>query len=132
MGLHRVADIVLWLQKFNVDWPALRQQLHTSGLKTAAWTMLSLVRMLSPDRFAPAVDGPLQLLRPRRLRAAYLGSWLNQDMSARFTHLHIARLLGLSLFLHDQPGGAWRALRGWQRSRGSRAKDAGVFEGLSK
>jgi hypothetical protein len=132
MGLHRVADVVLWLQKYEADWPALHQQLDSCGLKTAAWTMLSLVRMLSPARFARGVEMPLQSLRPARLRAAYLRTWLNQDLSARFTHLHIARLLGFSILLHDQPAGAWRALRGWQRSRGSRDKDARVFEGLMK
>ena len=132
MGLHRVADIVLWLQKYNVDWPALYQQLAATGLKTAAWTMLGLVRMLSPARFAQVVDGPLQALQPNRLRAAYLRTWLNQDMSARFTHLHIARLLGLSVFLHDQPTDAWRAFRGWQRSRGSQEEDAAVFDRLTR
>ena len=132
MGLHRVADVVLWLQTHDADWPALHQQLEASGLKTAAWTMLSLVRMLSPAQFARVVDAPLQSLRPHRLRAAYLGTWLQRDLSARLSHLHLARLLGLSVFLHDQPAGAWRALRGWQRSRGSRDKDAAVFDGLTK
>jgi len=132
MGLHRVADIVLWLQKYDTDWPALHRQLDASGLKTAAWTMLSLVRMLSPERFAHLVEVPLNSLRPNPVRATYLRTWLHQDLSSRLRHLHIARLLGLSVFLHDQPAGAWRALRGWQRSRGSRDKDAGVFEGLTK
>ena len=132
MGLHRLADIVLWLRKHDVDWPALHQLLDASGLKTAGWTMLSLVRVLSPDRFAAVVERPLQSLRPNSVRAAYLNNWLNLDLSARFSRLHIARLLGLSLFLHDQPAGAWRALRGWQRSRGSRENDTRVFEGLSK
>ena len=132
MGLHRVADIVLWLQKCEVDWRGLRQELDASGLKTAAWTMLKLVRLLSPDSFAEIVDGPLQSLRPSTVRAAYLNNWLNRDFSARLSRLHIARLLGLSLFLHDQPAGAWRALSGWRQSRKSRATDAGVFGGLSK
>lgn len=132
MGLHRVADIVLWLQKFDTDWRTLHQQLDASGLKTAAWTMLSLVRMLSPDTFAHVVEAPLNSLRPDPIRAAYLRAWLSQDLSARLTHLHIARLLGLSLFLHDEPAGAWRALRGWQRARGSRGKDAAVFHAMTK
>src|SRR5688572_6227585 len=79
MGLHRVADIVLWLQKYDTDWPALHQQLEASGLKTAAWTMLSLVRMLSPDRFAHRLEAPLRLLQPNPVRAAYLRAWLHGD-----------------------------------------------------
>ena len=132
MGLHRIADVALWLQKHDVDWPALHQQLEEAGLKTAGWTMLSLVKMLSPDAFARTLDEPLHSLRPDPVRVAYLKAWLNMDMSSRLAHLHTVRLLGLSTFLHDQPSGAWRALRGWQRSRGSRAKDAGVFDGMAK
>ena len=132
MGLHRIADVALWLQTRDADWPTLRQQLDAAGLKAAAWTMLSLVRMLSSDEFARTLDEPLRSLRPDPVRAAYLTAWLNMDMSSRLAHLHIARLLGLSVFLHDQPSGAWRALRGWHRSRVSRDSDAGVFEGLAK
>ena len=132
MGLHRLADIALWLQKRRTEWPSLVRELDTAGLKTAAWTMLSLVRMLSPDRFTEVLDPPLRALQPNRLRAAYLRTWLTRDLSARFAHLHLARLLGFSVFLHDQPSGAWRALRGWQRSRGSREEDTSVFEGLTK
>ena len=131
MGLHRIADIVLWLQRYDVDWPALHQQLDACGVKTAAWTMLNLVRMLSPEPFGDVLRAPLDALGPDRLRAAYLRTWLNQDLSARFTHLHIARLMGFSVLLHDRPADAWRALRGWQRSRASRAQDAAVFGGLT-
>lgn len=132
MGLHRIADIVTWLQRNHVDWPSLQRQLDACGLKTAAWTMLSLVKLLAPAGFAPRLDEPLESLRPDRVRAAYLLTWLKKDLSARFTHLHLARLLGFSVFLHDQPAGAWRALRGWQRSRISREKDAGVFADLTR
>lgn len=132
MGLHRIADVALWLQTQDADWPSLQRQLEAAGLKTAGWTMLSLVQMLSPEGFARSLDEPLQALRPDPLRAAYLKTWLNMDMSSRLADLHIARLLGLSVFLHDQPSGAWRALRGWQRSRGLRSKDAAVFDGLAK
>jgi hypothetical protein len=132
MGLHRVADVAQWLQKHHVDWAALRQALESSGLKTAAWTMLSLVRMLSSPEFARSLDDPLRSLRPAPARAAYLNTWLSLDMSARLSNLHAARLIGLSVFLHDQPSGAWRALRGWQQSREARSRDAAVFDALTK
>jgi hypothetical protein len=47
MGLGRVADFLLWIQKREIDWPAVLQQLGRAGLKTAAWTMLSWFRMLA-------------------------------------------------------------------------------------
>lgn len=132
MGLHRIADIVLWLQRRDVDWRALYEQLDACGLKTAAWTILSLVRLLSPATFAPVVGGAIESLQPGRLRTAYLNSWLRGDLSARLTHVHAARLLGLSLWLHDQPADAWRALRGWQQSRRTRETDSLVFGGLDQ
>src|SRR5688572_3518177 len=94
MGLHRVADIVLWLERREVDWDRLHDHLDRCGLKTAAWTMLNLVRMLSPMTFGPIVENPIRSLRPSRLRGAYLTSWLKKDLSARLTHFHMARLLG--------------------------------------
>lgn len=131
MGLHRVADIALWVQRREVDWPALHRELDACGLKTAGWTMLGLVRMLAPDGFGSVVDASIQALRPNRLRAAYLSAWLNQDLSSRLGRLHAVRLLGFSLLLHDQPADAWRALKGWHQSRTSRDADAFVFDGLT-
>jgi len=132
MGLHRVADVALWLQQRHVDWPALIAQLEAAGLKTAAWTMLTLVCLLSPSEFDPSITRALRALRPGAIRTAYLTAWLNLDLSARFKHLHAARLFGLSMMLHDHPSGAWRAFRGWQRSRHTRDTDALVFEGLAQ
>ena len=131
MGLHRVADIVSWLQRRDVNWDRLHDQLDRCGLKTAAWTMLNLVRMLSPATFGATVDEPIRSLRPSPVRAAYLTSWLKQDLSARLTHFHVARLLGFSVLLHDHPADAWRAFKGWQRSRTTRETDAMVFSELS-
>ncbi len=132
MGLHRVADIVLWLQRREVNWKALHRELDACGLKTAAWTMLSLVGMLSPATFAPLVAEPITALRPGGLKSRYLRSWLSRDLSARLTDLHVARLLGLSLWLHDQPADVWHALRGWQRSRMTRETDSLMFGGLER
>ena len=95
MGLHRVADILLWVQRRKVDWGVLRTELDACGLKTAAWTILSLVRMLSPAASAPLVAGAIDSLRPGPLRSAYLNAWLRQDLSARLTHVHAARLAGV-------------------------------------
>lgn len=135
MGLHRLVDIILWLQRREVNWPELYDRLEACGLKTAAWTILSLVRLLSPTSptdFDATLSSAIESLRPGRLRAAYLKSWLTGDYSARLTNLHSARLLGLSLWLHDQPADAWRALRGWQRSRMTRDTDSLSFAGLER
>lgn len=129
-GLHRVADIALWWQRRDVDWPAVREQLSAHGLKTAAWAVLSWVRLLSPESFGATLEGPIASVRPGGLRAAYLRTWLNRDLSARLAKHHAVRLFGFSGFLHDRPSDAYRALGGWRRAREMAAKDASAFEGL--
>ncbi len=131
MGLHRVADIALWWQQRPVDWPVLHDRLAATGLKTAAWTTLTWVRMLSPTTFGPLVETAIDSVRPSGPRAAYLQSWLNRDLPARLAHLHAARLLAFSMFLHDRPSDAWCALKGWQAARMTSATDALVFGSLA-
>lgn len=132
MGLHRLADLALWVQRVPVDWPTLQDQLRSSGLKTAAWAMLRLMRTLSPASFGERLGDELQSLQPGPARTAYLSAWLDQDLSYRFRHAHAVRLLGLSTMLHDRPSGTWNALRGWHQSRRSRDQNAHVFEGLAR
>ena len=131
-GLHRVADIALWWQRREVDWPSVRTQLSEHGLKTAAWTVLSWVQMLSADSFSPALSGPIASVRPGGLRTAYLRAWLDHDLTARLAKHHAVRLFGFSGFLHDRLSDAYRALGGWRQARSMAVADAGAFEDLKK
>jgi len=129
LGLHRAADIALFWQRRDVDWPAVHQLLEVCGLKTAAWTVLTWVLMLMT---APEVQkqlaGPTASLQPGFLRARYLKVWLDHDLSARLTDRHAARLIGFSLFMHDGPSAAWQALLGWRRARKALSAEARAFE----
>ena len=130
MGLHRVADIALWWQRRPVDWPAVLRDLETSGLKTAAWTVLSWVHLLSPPSFGEVLDGPIASVEPGALKRAYLKSWLEHDLATRFSKLHAVRLLAFSVLMHDQWSGAWHGLGEWRRTRKTASADAHVFQGL--
>jgi hypothetical protein len=123
MGLVRVADFLLWINRRPVDWPGVLQLLDRAGLKTAAWTMLTWFRMLVPDETRPTIDGWIDTLRPDRLRAAYLAAWLARDLPGLWIGHPLLIQVGFTLPLHDRPGDALRALIGLYRSRRNRLSD---------
>ena len=129
MGLVRVADFLLWIQRRPVDWPAVLKLLDRAGLKTAAWTMLSWFRMLAPPDAHAIIDGWIETVRPGRLRATYLRQWLTHDLPSRWLSRPFLIQFGLTLPLHDRPGDVLHALRGLQQARESRLNDARILLG---
>jgi hypothetical protein len=152
MGLHRVADIAAWLRTESFDWETVLEQLDTNGVRTAAWATLRWVQMLTSGsdfthdrsgsyfdqclwerlqpRFLDRLDTMISDLCPGRLRQAWLDRWLRSDISERASAAHWARLLGFSLFLHDTPSDAVRALAGRYRAHRSSRADLAVFRDL--
>jgi hypothetical protein len=112
MGLHRVVDIVTWLRTQSYDWEVVCARLEQNGVKTAAWATLRWVDLLTRPHQLPGLDTMMSELCPGRFRKAWLDRWLRNDNSERTSNAHWARLLGFSLFLHDTPGDAVRALAG--------------------
>lgn len=129
MGLGRVADFMLWLQRRKVDWPAVLQMLEVQGLKTAAWTILSWFQMLAQPEAANALNEWLAALRPGRLRAGYLRAWLTHDLPSRWLERPILIQLGFILPLHDRPADALRAVQAVWHARQNRARDARLLLG---
>jgi hypothetical protein len=129
MGLARVADFLLWIQKRPVDWPAVLQLLERAGLKTAAWTMLSWYRMLAPPDAAATLDTWIDTVRPGRLRAAYLRQWLVRDLPTRWLDRPFLIQLGLTLPMHDRLGDMLHALRGLRQAGKNRLRDARLLLG---
>jgi hypothetical protein len=123
MGLARVADFLLWIGRRPVDWPAVLELLERSGLRTAAWTMLSWFRMLAPPETLELIDGWLEDLRPGVLRRAYLRQWLDRDLPSRWLDRPLLIQVGFTLALHDRPGDALHALAGLSAARQSRERD---------
>ena len=130
MGLHRVVDIVETIRKGDYDWQTVRAALEISGVRTAAWATLRWVQLLAGTHVQVELDSMMSELCPGRLRRAWLNHWLEMDLSARTSHAHWLRLLGLSLFLHDTPRDLVRAISGRLRAQQRAAADLADFKDL--
>ena len=130
MGLHRVADIVAWLRMQSFDWQVVRARLVQNGVQTAAWATLRWVQMLAHPNELPGMDAMMSEIRPGRLRRAWVDRWLRHDLSERTSNAHWARLVGFSLFLHDTPADAVRALTGRYRAHRRSGTDLEAFQEL--
>ena len=135
MGLHRVVDIATWLRTQSFDWQKVLAMLEQTGVRTAAWTTLRWVQLLTCR--SGATPRPLVTLnkmltdtQPGHLRRKWLNHWLRSNISERTTNAHWARLLGFSLFLHDTPGDTMRALAGRYRAHRKSSNDLEAFREL--
>ncbi len=129
MGLGRVADFVLWIQKKEVDWPAVARLLEAEGVKTAAWTQLSWFRMLAQPETAKVLDVWLDTLRPGRWRAAYLRFWLRHDLPTRWLQRPFLIQAGFTLCMHDGLADVLHALRGRMQAKRNQLQDARLLLG---
>ncbi|MDQ1315292.1 MAG: hypothetical protein QG662_1401 [Pseudomonadota bacterium] len=129
MGLARVADFLLWIQKRTADWPEVLRLLRRAGLKTAAWTMLTWFRMLAPPDLHPLLDAWTRAVRPGRLRAAYLRQWLRHDLPTRWLERPFLIQFGFTLPLHDRPADMLHAIRGLLQARKNRLRDMRLLLG---
>lgn len=132
MGLGRVADFLLWIQKREIAWPAVLELLERAGLKTAAWTMLSWFRMLAGADVQAKLGAWIDTVRPGRLRAAYLGQWLERDLPSRWLDKPFLMQFGFTLALHDHPGDVMHALNGLQQARRNQARDMDALLGAER
>ena len=131
MGLHRVADIVYWLRTQQFVWPQVEERLVQNGVKTAAWSTLRWVQLLTQHDAVPGLAEMIDQLKPGPLRRAWLDFWLRHDLSSRASGIHRVRLLGFSMFLHDRPSDALRAFRGRRAARRRITKDLAAFSDLT-
>lgn len=119
-NLCQAADFIRWTETRPVDWDAVTALLQATGLNTAAWIMLrwfALLGLETPAAFEAKV-------RPGALRRRYLSYWLERDLPTRwFERLSLLIQLGMTLFLHDRPADAGRALLGWSRAYLGRRQD---------
>lgn len=129
MGLGRVADFLLWVQKRDADWPTVLLRLEQAGLKTAAWVMLSWFRTLATPEIGGRLDAWIGTVRPGRLRAAYLSQWLQRDLPSRWLERMFLIRFGFTLPLHDRLGDMLRALTGLQQARRHQLRDARLLMG---
>ena len=127
MGLHRVVDVIRWLETQPFDWQTVSRLLERQGLQTAAWATLRWVKMLAGSDAPGKLGEMVANLAPGRLRAAWLDRWLRSNLSQRMARTHWLRLLAFSVFLHDTPSDSMRALAGRYKSHRRCDKDLADF-----
>ncbi len=131
MGLHRVADIVVWLRTQSFDWQCVHEQLRQNGVQTAAWATLRWVELLTRPDTIEGLTSMIEAVRPRPLRRAWLDFWLKHDISTRTSGVHWVRLPGFSLFLHDGLTDAFRVLKGRRLAHRRSTEDLAAFGDLN-
>jgi hypothetical protein len=117
MGLHRVADLLVWLRTQSFDWERVRRMLAANGVQTAAWGTLRWAEILS-GQHAPDVLNDMRVdVQPGWTRRRWLDYWLANDLTGRTANARWVRLLGFSMYLHDTPRDIGRAVLGMLRAR---------------
>ena len=113
--LIHLEDQARLIEGGKVDWIELEKALSQSGIRTAAWSSLYILRRLTeveaPERFE-------QRIRPGRVKTWYLRQWIDGNW--------ITRLFGqqwmvkgfFNLALQDSPTDMFRALSQLRKSTG--------------
>jgi hypothetical protein len=130
MGLHRVADVLVWVRTQSFSWGQVEQMLMDNGVRTAAWATLRWAQILSGRYAPPALQNMLESLQPQRARARWLDFWLANDLPARASRAQWIRQVGFLPYLHDSVGDVCRAAAGRWHARRRVAGDLGDFREL--
>jgi hypothetical protein len=116
-ALTTVADFLFWTATRTVDWTSVSDRLKAAGVTTSAWAVLSWWSMLVDKELPNVPPGFIDRLRPGRLRSYYLRQWLARDLPSRWIDKGLLIQAGFTLFLHDHPSDASRAVAGLARAR---------------
>lgn len=116
-ALTSVADFLCWTATRDVDWASVSEKLKSAGVTTSAWTVLSWWAMLIGKELPNVPPGFIDRLRPGRLRSFYLRQWIARDLPSRWIDRSLLIQAGFTLFLHDRPSDAVRAIAGLARAR---------------
>jgi hypothetical protein len=116
-ALTSVADFLCWTATRDVDWASVSERLKSAGVTTSAWTVLSWWAMLIGKELPNVPPGFIARLRPGRMRSFYLRQWIARDLPSRWIDQGLLIQAGFTLFLHDRPSDAVRAVAGLARAR---------------
>ena len=121
--LPSIADFLSWSSTRPVDWATVKTRLGAAGVTTSAWAVLSWWSLLL-ERDLPGVPPDfIGQLKPGHLRQRYLLQWLDRDLPSRLFEMSFLIKSGFTLFLHDRPADAVRAVTGLARARQQQQTD---------
>jgi hypothetical protein len=116
LALCSVADFERWLRTSYADWNLVEALLSQTGLKTAAWAVVTWFSLrFPPDSPFPPPDF-LKRIEPGPLRRAWIRYWLPRDLPIRFGHIPLVPQTAFTVPLHDSALDALRFLTGRMRA----------------
>ena len=98
-ALIKLIDLCLWMRRPDIDQDELPSLINRAGLRTAAWSTLLLVKLMTNDQRYQALYEQLQ---PGYLQGSYIKYWVSRDLPTRYyDHRYLMRT-AFSLSLHDK------------------------------
>ena len=107
-SLIKLVDLSLWMMHPDVDRDQLLALINASGLRTAAWSTLFLLRLLTNERDDKELAEELQ---PGILQRKYIQFWVSRDLPTRFYKHRFLMRAAFSLSLHDTVADIFRAVK---------------------
>ena len=80
-ALIKLIDLCLWMKRPDIDQDELLSLINRAGLRTAAWSTLLLVKLMTNDQRYQALYEQLQ---PGYLQSRYIKSWISRDLPTRY------------------------------------------------
>jgi hypothetical protein len=106
-SLIKIIDLCLWLKREDIDYNQLYVLINTAGLKTAAWSTLLLICLMTGE---PQQKNLLKKLQPNYLQRKYIQFWVSKDLPTRFYNHRWLMRTAFSLSLHDNVADMIRAV----------------------
>lgn len=97
-SLIKIVDLCLWMMRSDIDHDRLLWLIKTAGMKTAAWSTLYLVNLLTNNQPYPALH---EQLLPNYLQRKYIEFWVSKDLPTRYYNHRWLMRTAFSLSLHD-------------------------------
>ncbi|MEP4147186.1 MAG: nucleotidyltransferase family protein [Halioglobus sp.] len=107
-SLIKLVDLSLWMKHPEVDRGQLLALINASGLRTAAWSTLFLLYLLTNGRDNKEL---IEELQPGILQRKYIQYWVSRDLPTRFYKHRFLMRAAFSLSLHDTVADIFRAVK---------------------
>lgn len=126
-SINRVLDICLMINQESIDWDKFCVVLESAGLKTAAWTMLIWVSLLTEKQLP---GDAMAKLKPGPFRSRFLKHWIARNYSTRLIKFPFLIQIGFTLIVHDTFKDTLRAISSIIRAKNQSKKSVEEFNAI--
>ncbi|MEH6587349.1 MAG: nucleotidyltransferase family protein [Halioglobus sp.] len=106
-SLIKLVDLSLWMKHPDVDQDQLLTLINDAGLRTAAWSTLFLLQLLSNERDNKEL---VEEFQPGFLQRKYIQFWISRDLPTLLYNHRFLMRTAFSLSLHDNLSDMIRAV----------------------